>query len=279
MTSHGKTEWAERLIPNLDQASTADLISRLCDFAFVISSDGEIIQTMTSPFLAPRLDLSSWKGLRLQDTLTTESVPKFEARIAQLKEGQKELRPVELNHRPTHQQTELPVRYTFHWSAEDGSTLLLGSDLRPVAEMQQQLVEAQIALENDYDARREHEIRLKVLMESSDVATVFIALNTGVISSCNSAAEVLLGRSRKELMDAPFAAEFEDEGVTSLIDRMVTAASDVSITAVLANSARGGQSYRLNPTLFRGATSQMLLCKMEPEDSSLELWINSQLIW
>ena len=270
MTSHGKTEWAERLIPNLDQAATADLISRLCDFAFVISSDGEIIQTMTSPFLAPRLDLSSWKGLRFQDTLTTESVPKFEARIAQFKEGQKELRAVELNHRPTHQQTELPVRYTFHLSAEDGSTLLLGSDLRPVAEMQQQLVEAQIALENDYDARREHEIRLKVLMESSDVATVFIALNTGVISSCNSAAEVLLGRSRKELMDAPFAAEFEDEGVTSLIDRMVTAASDVSITAVLANSAHGGRSYRLNPTLFRGATSQMLLCKMEPEDSSLE---------
>jgi transcriptional regulator PpsR len=270
MTSHGKTKWAERLIPNLDQASTADLISRLCDFAFVISSDGEIIQTMTSPFLAPRLDLSSWKGLQFQDTLTTESVPKFEARIAQFKEGQKELRPVELNHRPTQQQTELPVRYTFHSSAEDGSKLLLGSDLRPVAEMQQQLVEAQIALENDYDARREHEIRLKVLMESSDVATVFIALNTGVISSCNSAAEVLLGRSRKELMDAPFAAEFEDEGVTSLIDRMVTAASDVSITAVLANSARGGRSYRLNPTLFRGATSQMLLCKMEPEDSSLE---------
>ena len=105
MTSHGKTEWAERLIPNLDQAAKADLISRLCDFVFVISSDGEIIQTMTSPFLAPRLDLSSWKGLQFQDTLTTESVPKFEARIAQFKEGQKELRPVELNHRPTHQQT------------------------------------------------------------------------------------------------------------------------------------------------------------------------------
>ena len=270
MTSHGKTKWAERLMPNLDQAATADLISRLCDFAFVISSDGEIIQTVTSPFLAPRLDLNSWKGLQFQDTLTKESVPKFEARIAQFKEGQKEVRPVELNHRPTDQQTELPVRYTYHCAAEDGSTLLLGSDLRPVAEMQQQLVEAQIALENDYDARREHEIRLKVLMESSDVATVFIALNSGVISSCNGAAEVLLGRSRKELMAAPFAAEFEDEGVTSLIDRMVTAASDVSITAVLANSARGGRSYRLNPTLFRGATSQMLLCKMEPEDSSLE---------
>ena len=192
MTSHGKTEWADRLIPNLDQSATADLISRLCDFAFIISSDGEIMQTVTSPFLAPKLDLTPWTGLQFKDTLTKESVPKFEARLAEFQRGQKEVRPVELNHRATDQQAELPVRYTYHSGAADGSTLLLGSDLRPVAEMQQQLVEAQIALENDYDARREHEIRLRVLMDSSDVATVFITLETGAIVSCNSAAEILL---------------------------------------------------------------------------------------
>ena len=266
MTSHGKTEWADRLIPNLDQSATADLISRLCDFAFIISSDGEITQTVTSPFLAPKLDLTPWTGLQFKDTLTKESVPKFEARLAEFQRGQKEVRPVELNHRATDQQAELPVRYTYHSGAADGSTLLLGSDLRPVAEMQQQLVEAQIALENDYDARREHEIRLRVLMDSSDVATVFITLETGAIVSCNSAAEILLGRPRNELIDASFASEFEDEGLTSLIDRMVTAASDASMGAILAKSALGGRSYRLDPTLFRGATSQMLLCKIQPEE-------------
>ena len=103
--------------PNLDQAATADLISRLCDFAFVISRDGEITHTMTSPFLAPRLDLSSWNGQQFKDTLTKESVPKFEARLAEFKEGQKERRPVELNHRATDQQAELPVRYTYHCAA------------------------------------------------------------------------------------------------------------------------------------------------------------------
>ena len=270
MTSHGKIEWAERLITNLDQAATADLISRLCDFAFVISRDGEITQTVCSPFLAPRLDLTPWNGLQFKDTLTKESVPKFEARLAEFQGSQKEIRPVELNHRATDQQTELPGRYTYHSATADGSTLLLGSDLRPVAEMQQQLVEAQIALENDYDARREHEIKLKVLMESSDVATVFIALETGVISSCNGAAEVLLGRSHNELIDASFTSEFEDKGLTSLIDQMVTTASDASMKSILVKSAQGGGSYRLNPTLFRGATSQMLLCKIEPEDSTEE---------
>ncbi|MDA7474274.1 transcriptional regulator PpsR [Planktomarina temperata] len=270
MTSHGKTEWADRLIPNLDQSATADLISRLCDFAFIISSDGEITQTVTSPFLAPKLDLTPWTGLQFKDTLTKESVPKFEARLAEFQRGQKEVRPVELNHRATDQQAQLPVRYTYHSGAADGSTLLLGSDLRPVAEMQQQLVEAQIALENDYDARREHEIRLRVLMDSSDVATVFITLETGAIVSCNSAAEILLGRPRNELIDASFASEFEDEDLTSLIDRMVTAASDASMGAILAKSALGGRSYRIDPTLFRGATSQMLLCKIEPEEPAQE---------
>ena len=95
MTSHSKIEWAERLIPNLDQAATADVISRLCDFAFVISRDGEIIQTMSSPFLTPRLDLAPWHGQQFRDTLTIESVPKFEARLAEFKEGQQEMRPVE----------------------------------------------------------------------------------------------------------------------------------------------------------------------------------------
>ena len=270
MIQIGKTEWADRLIPNLDQAATADLISRLCDFAIVISRDGEIIQTMTSPFLVPRLDMSSWKGRRFTDTLTKESVPKFETRLAEFKAGQKDIRPVELNHRATDQQAELPVRYTYHSAASDGSTLLLGSDLRPVAEMQQQLVEAQIALESDYDARREHEIRLRVLMDSSDVATVFISLDTGAISSCNSAAEVLLGRSRNELIDTYFAMEFAEEGQTGLIDRMVTAASDASMGAILAKSAQGGRSYRIDATLFRGTSSQMLLCKIEPEESTQE---------
>ena len=130
MTSHGKTVWTDPLIPNLDQSATADLISRLCDFDFILSSVGQITQTVTSPFLAPKLDLTPWTGLQFKDTLTKESVPKFEARLAEFQRGQKEVRPVELNHRATDQQAELPVRYTYHSGAADGSTLLLGSDGR-----------------------------------------------------------------------------------------------------------------------------------------------------
>ena len=40
-------------------------------------------------------------------------------------------------------------------SGRTTSILMLGRDLRPIAEMQQQLVKAQLALERDYEAQRE----------------------------------------------------------------------------------------------------------------------------
>ena len=42
---------------------------------------------------------------------------------------------------------------------QDGSILMLGRDLRPIAEVQQQLVAAQLALERDYEAQREMDTR------------------------------------------------------------------------------------------------------------------------
>ena len=50
-------------------------------------------------------------------------------------------------------------------SGRTGSILMLGRDLRPMAEVQQQLVQAQLALERDYEAQRELDTRYRVLME------------------------------------------------------------------------------------------------------------------
>jgi hypothetical protein len=44
---------------------------------------------------------------------------------------------------------EFPVRYTLHRLGDDDSFLMTGRDMRPIAEVQQQLVAAQLALERD----------------------------------------------------------------------------------------------------------------------------------
>ncbi|MDZ7599712.1 MAG: hypothetical protein U5J82_15855 [Desulfobacterales bacterium] len=57
------------------------------------------------------------------------------------------------------------MRYSLHLIDEAGTILMLGRDLRPIAEVQQQLVSAQLALERDYEAQREMDTRYRVLME------------------------------------------------------------------------------------------------------------------
>ena len=78
----------------------------------------------------------------------------------------------------------MPAHQT-HRIGTDGAILMLGQDLRPVAEMQQQLVAAQIALEKDYEAQREYDTRLRVLMSATQEGTLFVAASSGEINSAS----------------------------------------------------------------------------------------------
>lgn len=262
MTSNSTMMWANGLIPIIEKDVTAQIISRVCDIALIVDPSGKILTAKANKELAKATHVSAWDGAQIQQTLTIESVPKFESRIAQFLDGNPDVLPVELNHQAASGFAELPVKYTFHTIGHENTILMLGSDLRQTAEMQQQLVATQIALEADYEAQREHDIRVRVLMEATDVPTVFLSASTGQIVACNTAAEGIFGKPKDELIGLPFADEFEAKGRKDVVDRMITAATEQPRTPVLAKSAKGNRKLSLEPTLFRGATSQMILCKM-----------------
>ncbi|MEP6020440.1 MAG: transcriptional regulator PpsR [Paracoccaceae bacterium] len=262
MASHVETTWTSGLISAMNSDVAAQIISRVADFGLIIDGSGKISGAQSSLESVDQAHIANWSGQQMQSTLTVESVPKFESRLAQFLAGQSDVLPVELNHKASGDFSKLPVRYSFHHLNDQGAVLMLGSDLRRTAEMQQQLVSAQIALEADYEAQREQDIRLRVLMESSDVATVFISVATGHVVSCNTATEVLLGKSKEVLIDTPFANEFEAKGRKDIVERLISAAAEQSQPPVIAKSAQGTRKLSLSPTLFRGSSSQMVLCKI-----------------
>lgn len=270
MTSHGETTWTSGLIPMIEADVAARIIASVADFALTIDASGKMLAARCDPAFAGASHIASWVGNQVQQTLTIESIPKFETRIAKFIAAGAEVLPVELNHKTAENFSELPVRYTFHYIGRDGAILMLGQDLRRTAEMQQQLVAAQIALEADYEAQREHDIRLRVLMESSDEPTVFLSVATGQVVSCNAAAELLLGKSKDELVGAAFTDEFESKGRKDVVDRMVTATTEQSQSPVAVKSIKGNRKLTLIPTLFRGAQSQMLLCKIKSSGAQAE---------
>jgi len=262
MMSQGEMTWTSGLIPMIEPEIVSEIISRIADLALVISSTGTVLGVLSNPNSKLQYAFSRWEGQPLSAHLTVESVPKFEERLAAfVAGGGAVVRPVELNHTATKEQHEFPVRYSFHRIGTDGAILLLGQDLRPVAEMQQQLVAAQIALEKDYEAQREYDTRLRVLMGAMQEGTLFISASTGEITDCNPFAVSLLGVSRGDVMGRELPELVSLADGANLLDALGRVASAQTGNDVRVKTA-GGRELSLRPTLFRATGEQMLLCQM-----------------
>jgi hypothetical protein len=152
MTSRGAKYWNSGAIPLIAPEILGDIIAHVADVGVVISETGTVLSVLVNPSNTTFQALSRWENSDIRDFLTEESIPKFDARLGEFLGGKPNVRPIELNHADENMRWGSPVRYSFHRIGPDGAILLLGRDLQPIAEMQQQLVEAQLALERDYEA-------------------------------------------------------------------------------------------------------------------------------
>ncbi len=262
MMSQGEMTWTSGLIPMIEPEIVTEIISRIADLALVISSAGTVMGVLSNPNSKLQYAFSRWEGQPLVTHLTTESIPKFEERLAAFVEGNGAVvRPVELNHTATPEQDAFPVRYSFHRIGTDGAILLLGQDLRPVAEMQQQLVAAQIALEKDYEAQREYDTRLRVLMSATQEGTLFVSAGTGEITDCNPFAVSLLGVARGDVLGRHLPELLTPMEGGNLLETLSRAAGAPTGNHVRVTTA-GGRELSLRPTLFRATGEQMLLCQL-----------------
>ena len=266
MTSRGTKYWNSGAIPLIAPEILGDIIAEVADVGVVISDTGSILSVLVNPTNDAFRQLERWENKDIRTTLTIESVSKFESRLSDFLENKPQVRPVELNHTDGSNRWESPVRYSFHRIGPDGAILLLGRDLRPIAEMQQQLVDAQLSLERDYETQREYDTRFRVLMESTSEAILFVSVVTGEITEANSAAVALVDRPLDSLIGSQLSGCFEGRKRGDMVDALATSAiSDLSkkMTADLRGS---GNTVEIFPTLFRAAGERILLCRLIPED-------------
>lgn len=262
MMSQGEMTWTSGLIPMIEPEIVSEIISRIADLALVISSTGTVLGVLSNPNSSLKYAFARWEGQSLTTHLTDDSVPKFEERLGNfLKREDAIVRPVELNHSVTPEQDGFPVRYSFHRIGTDGAVLMLGQDLRPVAEMQQQLVAAQIALEKDYEAQREFDTRLRVLMGATAEGTLFVAAGSGEITDCNAAAVSFLGAKRGDVVGHSLGGLLSVDGGKSLLEVLIQLANAQNGGDVTAKTD-GGRILSIRPTIFRATGEQMLLCQI-----------------
>ena len=265
MTTRGTQYWNGGAIPLIAPEILGDIIAEVSDLGIVISDAGTVLSVLANPSQDFFRRLDHWDGKDLRDVLAVESVSKFNARLEVFLTGGRTMRAVELNHSDDAGLWEFPIRYSFHRIGPDGAILLLGRDLRPVAEIQQQLIKAQMALERDYEAQREFDTRFRVLMESTREALIFVAVKTGKITEANSIAAACLDRPRDELVGVLLAGEFELRKRGDLIEALTAQATAVGGIAVQGLMRKSGALVAISPTLFRAAGEPLLLCRIAVE--------------
>lgn len=267
MNTDSKLKLAGMSVPLIDPELLAEIIATAADISLSISADNRITSVLVNPHHQAFGQLSHWVGRHAREIMTSESYEKLARRLdAMGKPGAKTL-AVELNHSD---QTvlEFPIRYSMHRVAPDNSVLMLGRDLRPIAEMQQQLVMAQIALERDYETQREMDTRYRVLMEATRDAVVLVAMTNGRIADLNAAAAALLGGSRQDLVGAAIAQEFEGRRRGEFLENLSNIASADAINPVELQARRSQRKVRVVPTMFRAAGERLMLCRLDAADLS-----------
>ena len=265
MTTGGSIFWNSGAVPLIEPEALSGIIAAASDIAIVVSSDGFILSVVVNSHNESFGNLKHWEGRPISDFLTRESVPKFEAAHEAYLAGEVPQKRLELNHHDN-AVWQYPVRYTFHRFGQENAALLLGRDLRPIAETQQQLVQAQIALEQGYEARREFDARYRVLLGHVGTPIVFISVQTGRVEDANEAAAQLLGLKLDALRGSSFAQHFAERSSVELTESLMNATLADEQGRVELVATRTRKTLGAHPVVFRAGGQRVLMCRLNSED-------------
>lgn len=262
MTTDGRHLLNGGKLPLIAPDLLGEILASASDLALLVSPSRRIVSVLVNPQHRSFGQLTDWEGTNLKDVLAEGSLRKLEARLAEMQGGRRGNVAIELNHADK-SHWEFPVRYTIHRIGSDESFLMLGRDLRPIAEVQQQLVQAQLALERDYETQREMDTRYRVLMEVSRDPVVMVSMSSGRITDINPAAALLLGGQRGDLVGSAIAQEFEGRRRGEFLESMTNLAVAESSAPIELIARRSQMRIFVTPTVFRAAGERILLCQLD----------------
>ena len=227
----------KRTLGDLDATSAAELIAAAADIALIIDAKGVIRDVSLGDEDLQNEGFESWLGTRWVDTVTVESRPKVEELLQDIKDDAP-TRWRQVNH-PSKNGSDIPMRYAALRVSDSGRVIAVGRDLRPMAALQQRLVDAQQSMEREYARLRHAETRYRLLFQIAAQPVVIVDANSLKIVEANPAASELLEKSIKRLTGRAFLDLFESESskaVQAHLTKVRTTGRAEEIAAKLQNT-------------------------------------------
>ena len=268
MNTRGSDFWAQPSAPPIGPEQFNQIVTTAADIAIVLDLEGMVKSVITNP-LNPTLGrLDHWKDRDIREFMAPDSLAKLESQLQAHRSGQPvKADAIEVNHYDN-ANWEFPIRYTVHKTGNPDILLMLGRDLRPIAELQHRLVKAQLALEKDYETHRDYETRYRVVMEVARDPLVLVDVASAKMIDVNSAAAHLLGEEGDTLAGSAFTQEFDGRKRGEFIENLVLAAGDDAIGPVAAQTRRTKKEVVIHPTVFRAGGDKVILCRIEARESA-----------
>ena len=177
---------------DLGALSAAKLIAAATDVAVVVDRQGVVRDVaFNKEELSLELDgHGRWLGSKLVEIVTPDTRAKVSELLADAA-----TRPStswrQVNH-PSPGGEDIPVLYSAINIGREDRFVVVGRDLRPLAAMQQRLLNAQQSMERDYVRLRHAETRYRLLFQVSSEPVMIVDAGTSVILDANPAALALM---------------------------------------------------------------------------------------
>lgn len=251
-----------KLMEALGDEAASRLVSLGSDITLVISAEGVVDDVAYRDAKLAQYDIDNWVGKDWQDTVTIESVEKIDALLAEsAKIGVTRRRQV--NH-PARGHPDLPVDYMVVTMKGAASRIVLGTDLRQFAQLQQRLVETQMELEAEYRKIREAEGRYRSVFQLSNTAMVIVDPKARKTLDVNVAAARLFAKPAQRLTSEPALNLFarpQHNAVVEVFSEAQHRGTSQSLQVPLANT---GSEYSVAIEPYREHGQNNLLLMIAP---------------
>jgi transcriptional regulator PpsR len=243
----------------LRHAPGSQLLSASVDFALVVDESGIVSEVFGG--LGVELD-PGWKkliGERWLSKVTSESRLKGERLLRDARQAGVG-RSAEMNFL-VDGVGEVPLRVSsVKFDEGTGTVLILARDLRPLANLQQQMVAAQQAMEREYTKLRQADTRYRVLFHVTGESVLVVNASTRRIVEANPAAATLLGDTAHALEGA-LAADLFDQPHRASVDAFITRVESGGRAEPKLSATIRGTQVQVAGTVFRQSGSTLVLLR------------------
>lgn len=267
----------ERHLVGLDAEMTGQLLASSNDISVVVDDGGVILDVSFGDRSTLAEVLGDLVGQDWLDTVTPDSRAKIHDLLAITAETAPS-RWRQVNH-PGGDEVDVPVLYRALTRNEDGHLIVVGRDMRPTFELQQQLLDVQHSMERDYARLHQAETRYRMLFTLAAEGILIVDAHSRRVVEANPAAGRLFERPVGKIVGSAFPTGFDEAG-TALVEehlaQVKAAGNGEEIHPHL--SLESGVMVRLRATLLRREDGLFFLVRLSPFESGGEDSLHNPLI-